>query len=128
MKVYLSYKQLPELTKFTPRQRKIIWLNFVEERINARSSQRSSQFFGVAIVFGFLVGILIGALNSKSPEGGGLVGGIAGVALTLFATHLWLLHSLRRPLRDYIASDSFSLIPISKRTRIFLDPWKRHDT
>lgn len=128
MKVYLSYKQLPELAKFTPRQRKIIWLNFVEERINAGSSHHSSQLFGVAVVLGSLVGILMGALNSKSPEIGGLGGGMAGVALTLFALHLWLLHSLRRPLRDYIASDSFSLIPISKRTRIFLDPWKRHDT
>jgi hypothetical protein len=128
MRVYLSYQHLPELARFTPRQRKIIWPNFVEERIDAGSSHRSSQFLGVAVVLGFLSGTLIGAFNCNSPEVGVLVGGMAGCSLTLFAMHLWLLHTLRRPLRRYIASDTFSLLPISKRTRIFLDPWKRHDT
>lgn len=128
MGIYFSYKHLPELAQFNPRQKRIVWLNFVEERCAAGHTLRSSRLIGGLFIAGFLVGIVVGAMAMKSPEVGGLVGGVAGIVATSLGLQPCLLHSSRRPLRDYIASDSFSLIPINKRARVFLDPLKNHDT
>src|SRR6266481_3212377 len=101
MSLYFSFKQLPELAQFNPRQKRIVWLNFVEERCAAGHTLRSSRLIGGLFIAGFLVGIIAGAMLVKSPEIAGLVGGLSGIVATSLCLQPCLLQSSRRPLRDY---------------------------
>jgi xanthosine utilization system XapX-like protein len=127
MSLYFSYKHLPELAQFNPRQKRIVWLNFVEEECAAGHTLRSSRLLGGLFIAGFLLGIVVGAMTMRSPEVGGLVGGLVGIVGVSLGLQPCLLHASRKPLCDYIASESFSLVPINKRARMFLDPLRRHD-
>jgi len=128
MPVYWSYQRLPELAQFTRRTRKIIWLNLSQERQKLPHTRSRSYLIGGSIIAAFVVGIMSGAFVARSPEIGGLVGGQAGIVVACLLVYLYGINSARGPLREYMASDSFSTLPINKTVRIFLDPLKRHDT
>lgn len=76
MKWYWSYADFPELASYSPRHKKIIWLNLAQwtKEADAKSWHR---FIPALIIVTFIAGISIGAFYDSSPERGGLVGWMA---------------------------------------------------
>jgi hypothetical protein len=128
MKLYFTYRQLPELSGYTKFEQRIIWINFVVWREQREKDQKESELLAGLIIGGLLTGIVLGFF--LIPHGGPFTPFIVGIAfmyLLWMIWHLWNLHAVRRPLRDYMTSAQFSLEPINQRARMFIRPliWNR---
>lgn len=126
MKWYWSYADFPELASYSPRHKKIIWLNLAQwtKEADAKSWHR---FIPALIIVTFIAGISIGAFYDSSPERGGLVGGLVGTVAVLLLVYFVGINSRRRLSRRYLVSEDFSLLPVNREVRVLLDPFRPHD-
>jgi hypothetical protein len=81
------------------------------------------RFLPIYIIFSFVTGIVLGAVYLPNPQWGGMIGGLAGIFVLMpFAIYFGI--NTRRPLlRLYLKSRDFSLFPVNKQVRFFLDPF-----
>ena len=122
MKLYFSYMDLPELAPFLPRQRRIIWINFVLESEKSERNKRLENRLVASIIFGLLTGAIVGGMVGTNVERGCAIGAMIGIVFPLFILHFVHLHSVRPHLRAYIESSDFSALPINEKAKLFLDP------
>jgi hypothetical protein len=122
MAFYISHTQLPELSHLSPRQRKIVWLNFIEERQNKLKKTSSAiidLLIASVIIIGMLTGFSAGFCLGDDELLGPMIGGAIGTTtacLVIFVVGLFRLNLVWRiQLKDYMQSDAFSLLSISKR-------------
>lgn len=127
MKYYWSYSKFPELARYNKRQQKVIWLNYAQWKWSKRYERRSwMRFLPIYIIFSFVTGIVLGAVYLPNPQWGGLIGGLAGLFI-LMPFMIYFGINTRRPLlRLYLKSRDFSLFPVNKQVRFFLDPFISH--
>ncbi len=129
MKLYFSYKQLPELAKFTQSEKRIIWINFLLHREVTEAKKQRPDKLGFLIIGGFLVGLVTGAILTNGDDNGTILSGMIGMATPMASWHFIHLYLARKPLKQYIESPVFSLIPNSVRARMLILPftWNRPD-
>lgn len=75
----------------------------------------------------FVSGITLGAFCDSRPERGGFVGGLVGIIALAPVVYLVGINTRRRLLLRYLESEDFSLLPLNREVRAFLDPFRQHD-
>jgi hypothetical protein len=110
VKIYWSYTHLPELSGFSSRQKKIIWLNLHEWDKSNPKRKDWTRFYLAIIITSFLLGATAGAFSFHDPEVGGLWGGLIGLLAPAPAFYLFGINSRREGLQRYLQSDHFSLL------------------
>lgn len=78
MKIYWSYTTFPELRGFNPKQRKMIWENFIRWSVDSPQAKCFEVVIPLAIIISLVLGMVLGALCCRSPELGGFMGGLIG--------------------------------------------------
>lgn len=85
------------------------------------------RFLPAYIIVSFVTGIVFGAVYLPNPDWGGLIGGLFGIFALMPFVYYFGINTRRPLLRLYLKSRDFSLIPINKQARVFLDPFKKHE-
>ena len=99
--MYYSYDRLPELSGFTPEQRRVVWRQFSAARTPAQV--RLSRLYGVAIVIGLLAGLAVGVAKQAHS----LIFMAGGVLVAAALMRLFHVDLSRAALRAYLASDQY---------------------
>ncbi len=121
MKIYLSWRDYPELEKFSDQEKPIVWFNFIAEEIEPQRDDRWHSFLLVlAIVVSMIFGSAFGLFVLESAVAAALLCGLScGVAMFMcsLAFNRYSFPRTQKKLKNYIDQGRAKKIPLNESVK-----------